>query len=167
MIDNELFQKLIAPFSAEDHKDRVLPGRSGEKWFYIPWRTIRKRLLEVCPEWQIAWSDPFYLNDPSQKNYCVVRCTITINGVAREGLGNSEIEQISSKGNDMSRGTPIERAKADAFKEAAEAFGIAAYLHDQEYVVKYLQSQRDGRGIKRYHDNQEIQAGARGRKILG
>lgn len=48
----------------------------------------------------------------------------------------------------MNRGTAIERATADAFKIAAEAFGVGAYLDNQEFVVKYLQSKGDGRGVR-------------------
>lgn len=60
--------------------------------------------------------------------------------VQREGVGNSE----ATKG----YGTPVERATADAFKNAAESFGVGAYLDNQEFVVKHLQSKGDGRGFQ-------------------
>lgn len=136
---SDIISQLKQPFDAADHKDRDLPG--GGKWFYIPWQKIRDRLDEVYPGWEMEWGQPQYID-----KYCMVSCTLTIAGVKRQEIGNAQIEILSSKGNDMSRGTPIERAKADAFKNAAEAFGVGAYLDDQKFVTKWLQQQRDGRG---------------------
>lgn len=62
----------------------------------------------------------------------------------------------------MSRGTPIERATADAFKNAAEAFGIARYLDDQVKTVNLLHKQGDGRAYKFAKENEQIEVGARG-----
>jgi len=70
---------------------------------------------------------------------------ITIARISREAVGNAKITQLSKSGNDMSRGTPIERAIADAFKNAAESFGVAAYLDDQKFVIRYLKSKEDSR----------------------
>jgi len=74
-----------------------------------------------------------------------MRIAVTIAGVSREAIGNAKIQQLSKSGNEMSRGTPIERAIADAFKNAAESFGVGAYLDDQEYVVRYLHNKNDPR----------------------
>lgn len=121
----EILPKLKAKFPPEAHKERELPG--GKKtWWYVPWQLIRDRLDEVCPDWQVDYGEPQYLD-----KYCHISCTLTICGVSRKAVGNAQIELISGKGNDMARGTPIERAIADAFKGAAEAFGIAAYLDEQ------------------------------------
>jgi len=136
----EILNELKKPFPAADHRIRDLPG--GKQWVYIKWQKIRDRLDLVCPDWQMHYSEPNYLGE-----YCHVRCRLTIAGVSREALGNAKIAEISSKGNDMSRGSPIERAIADAFKNAAESFGVGAYLDDQEFVAKYLKSQGDNRGI--------------------
>ncbi len=106
------------------HKDRDLPG--GGRWWYLPWQTIRAYLDEVCPDWQVLYSDPIYLD-----KFCVVTCTLSLCGVSRQGVGSAPIELISSKGKDMARGNPIERAIADSFKNAAEQFGIGAYLDEQ------------------------------------
>jgi hypothetical protein len=118
-----------------------LPG--GKQWVFIPWQKIRSRLNQACPDWQISYSEPSYLGD-----FCHVRCSITIAGVTRQALGNAKIAELSKSGNEMGRGTPIERAVADAFKNAAESFGVAAYLDDQNYVIGYLKSQGDMRGVK-------------------
>ncbi len=68
-------------------------------------------------------------------------------GVNWEALGNAKIAEISSKGNDMSRGSPIERAIANAFKNATEAFGVSTCINDQKLVINYLKSQSDNRGL--------------------
>jgi len=138
MTIEEAIEKLKQPFPPEDHEIRDLPG--GKSGFNIRWQKIRSRLHHGCPDWQVTYTDPNYLED-----YCYIKCTITIAGVSREAVGNAKIQQISSAGKDMSRGTPIERAIADAFKNAAECFGVGAYLDDQEYVVRYLHSKGDDR----------------------
>jgi hypothetical protein len=136
----EIITELKQPFAAADHHIRDLPG--GKQWVYIKWQTIRARLNEVCPDWQMNYSDPNYLGE-----FCHVRCRLTIAGVTREALGNAKIAEISKSGNDMGRGSPIERAIADAFKNAAEAFGVGAYLDDQQFVIRHLKNQGDNRGM--------------------
>jgi len=152
----EILKQLKTPFPPEQHQDRSLPG--GGRWFYIPWQNIRERLDEICPEWQMSWTEPSYVGD-----FCCISCTITICGISRQAPGNAQIQLLSSSGKDMSRGTPLERATADAFKNAAEAFGIARYLDDQPFVVGYLKSKGDMRGYKYHHENAQIEAGARGK----
>jgi hypothetical protein len=151
----EILLELKKPFRPEQHQERQLPG--GGRWFYITWQDIRERLDEVCPEWSCTWTEPIYIGD-----YCHISCTITICNVSRQAPGNAPIELISSKGKDMARGTPIERATADAFKNAAEAFGIARYLDDQVKTVNLLHKQGDGRAYKFAKENEQIQVGARG-----
>jgi hypothetical protein len=65
----------------------------------------------------------------------------------------------------MSRGTPIERATADAFKNAAEAFGVARYLDDQKLTASLMHKQGDYRASKFAKENEEIEVGARGKSI--
>jgi hypothetical protein len=151
----EILLELKKPFRPEQHQERQLPG--GGRWFYITWQDIRERLDEVYPEWSCTWTEPIYIGD-----YCHISCTITICNVSRQAPGNAPIELISSKGKDMARGTPIERATADAFKNAAEAFGIARYLDDQVKTVNLLHKQGDGRAYKFAKENEQIQVGARG-----
>ena len=129
----ETIKELKKPFPAADHQERTIPGNS--RWFYIPWQKIRDRLDDVCPGWSVVYSDPI-----SCDGLTVVRCRLAIDGVSREGVGNSD--------NGKGYGTPVERATADAFKNAAEAFGVGAYLDNQDFVVRYLQSQGDGRGVQ-------------------
>lgn len=154
----EIVAHLKQPFPIASHKERSLPG--GSRWFYVPWQDIRDRLDEACPNWEVSYSEPKYLGD-----YCHITCTITIEKVSRSAPGNAPIQLLSNSGKDMSRGTPIERAIADAFKNASEAWGVARYLDDQAFVIKYMQSKGDMRGYKYATENNQIEAGVRGRPI--
>jgi Rad52/22 family double-strand break repair protein len=141
----EIIAELKKPFPASAHKERKLPG--GDRWFYIPWQLIRERLDEVYPEWEVFYSDPVYLGDVTNEktHLCSVRCGIKLGDFTRWGIGNAPLVLLSRDGNDMTRGTPIERATADAFKNAAETWGIAAYIDDQIEVSRILQRSGDGR----------------------
>lgn len=154
MIDQELLTSVIRDlktwFPPELHRERELKG--GGKWFFVPWQAIRDRLDEVVPSWECAYTSPMYLD-----KYCVVTCSITILGITRQAIGNAEIELLSNSGKDMSRGTSIERAIADAFKNAAEAWGIARYLDEQTDpnakadFIRYMQKSGDGRAAAWHH----------------
>jgi hypothetical protein len=116
MIDRELQEKLKAPFPVADHKERSLPG--GGRWFFIPWQKIKERLDECAPDWQVKYSDPVIAGE-----LVVIRCKMTINGISREGVGNSDAFKERTSGGNYKFGSPIECATADAFKNAAELFG--------------------------------------------
>ncbi|HEY9644310.1 MAG TPA: Rad52/Rad22 family DNA repair protein [Coleofasciculaceae cyanobacterium] len=149
----DIITQLKAWFPPEVHKERDLPG--GGKWFYIPWQLIRERFDEVCPDWEVSYSAPSYLGD-----YCAITCTITIGSISKQGVGNADIMLLSSSGKNMARGTPIERATADAFKNAAEAWGVGRYLDEQTDpktkadFVRYMQHAGDGRAADFHHRNQ-------------
>jgi len=140
----ELLVDLKKPFPAADHKERALPG--GGRWFFIPWQRMRDRLDEVCPDWQVVYSDPVIAGE-----LVVIRCKLTICNVTREGVGNSDAFKERTSSGNYKFGSPIECATADAFKNAAESFGIGAYIDDQDFVVRYLQSKGDGRGVQFAH----------------
>lgn len=148
----EISEKLKEPFRPEQHQDRPLPG--GKRWLYVTWQDIRERLDEVYPQWQCTWTEPTYIGD-----YCYISCTLTIAGVSRQAPGNAQIEMLSSSGKDMGRGTPIERAVADAFKNAAEAFGVARYLDDQKLTAQIMSKKGDYRAAKFAKENEDIDAG--------
>lgn len=139
----QVLEELKKPFPAADHKERELPG--GGRWFFIPWQRIRDRLDVVCPgAWQVNYSDPVVAGD-----YMVIRCRLNICGITREGVGNDKAyPELNERGKAKTIGAPPERATADAFKNAAEQFGIGAYLDDQKFVVNYLQRNGDGRGTQ-------------------
>ncbi|MEA5578646.1 hypothetical protein [Anabaena sp. UHCC 0451] len=155
---HEILAELKKPFKPTQHQERPLPG--GGRWFYITWQDIRERLDEVYPEWSCTWTEPVFIGD-----YCFISCTISIAGVSRQAPGNAPIQLLSSNGKDMSRGTPIERATADAFKNAAEAFGVARYLDDQRLTASLMHKQGDYRASKFARENEEIALGARGSPI--
>jgi hypothetical protein len=152
---NQIIEELKKPFKPHQHEERKIPG--GGRWLYVPWQHIRERLDEVYPQWSCTWGNPYYLDD-----YCFVKCEITIAGISREAIGNAPIQLISNEGKNMARGTPIERAIADAFKNAAENFGVARYLDDQKLTAALLQKQGDLRAYKYAKENEEIEVGARG-----
>lgn len=149
----EIQQALKEWFPPEAHSDRALPG--GGKWLYLPWQVIRDRLDQVAPFANISYSMPIYLGD-----YCSITCTIEILGVSKQGVGNAKIMELSNNGKDMSRGTPIERATADAFKQACENWGCGRYLDLQAdpktkaNFIRYMQSRNDGRAAKYHHQNE-------------
>lgn len=149
----EIIAKLKKPFAPEDHKDREI-GNKGQLWFYITWQKIRERVEEIDPNYLQKFDAPNYLGD-----YCYISCTLTIHGVSRQAIGNAKIELISKAGNNMERGNCIERAIADAFKNAAESFGVGAYLDDQNAVIKVLSAVGDSRAYKYARDQQQVSAG--------
>lgn len=148
----EIIDKLKAPFKPDQHKDRKLKG--GGNWFYIPWQLIRDRVEEVDPSYSQEFGSPQYLD-----KFCFVTCTLTIYGISRQAIGNAEIELISQTGNNYERGNAIERAIADAFKNAAESFGVAAYLDDQDAVIRIMSRSGDQRAYKYVKDQEQISAG--------
>ena len=135
-MNDEQIKALIQPFLPAEHKERKLPG--GGRWLFVPWQTIRTRIHKCDPSWTVTYSDPIICGDCT-----VIRCQLTIHCITREGVGNS-IAYPDKKG----YGTPVEIACADAFKNAAENFGIAAYLDNQEYTIKLLQKHGDNRAFK-------------------
>jgi hypothetical protein len=134
---NRLMQELREAFLPSEHKDRVIKG--GGTWYYVPWQTILKRLNKVCGyQWEVSWGFPAF---DHEANTCVVHCTITICGVSRQNIGDAEIIERNKDGKVVhSRGTPIDRAKAAAFKNAAEMFGICSYLDEQISDKKRFES---------------------------
>lgn len=146
--------KLREPFRPEEHSERKLKG--GGNWLYVPWQYIRRRIETLAPDYEFSFTDPLYVGE-----YCTIRCSMTIEGITRTAIGNAEIELLSSTGKDMSRGTPIERAVADAYKNAAEAFGVGAYLDDQtadarKFAALHLNKKGDGRLVKEMMRSGEI-----------
>jgi hypothetical protein len=122
VLSPELKQKLKAVLPIDCHELRDLPG--GGIYAYIAWQQVRNRLDDIC-DFQIEFNDPVIVDD-----VCCIRCTIAIEGVKRQGLG---VCQVNKKG---IRGTFVESAVADAFKNAAEQFGVGAYLDQKMWQDK-------------------------------
>lgn len=154
----DILDKLQAPFLPEEHKERKIPG--GGRWLFVPWQTIRERLNKVAGvHWEVRYDQPVVVAD-----YLSVKCRLIICGVVREGIGNDKaFPELNESGKAKTFGAPIENATADAFKNAAEQFGIAAYLDDQKKTIALLNRQGDGRAFKYAKENEWIEAGAMGR----
>ena len=152
---SEILPQLSAKFPVEDHKERQLPGGAGT-WYYIPWGTIRRRLNDLIPdEWSVTFDDPQFIGQ-----LCYVKCTLTICGVSRQGIGAVPVEIVSSSGKNAERGNAVERGIAEAFKNAAEYFDIATYLDEQADpktkadFVRYMQRSGNGKAALNYHRNE-------------
>lgn len=130
-----ILAELKKPLPASVHEFREIPG-SNKKWIYLSWQTVRDRLDEVYPEWMSDYSEIQYLD-----NNAICRCAITILGIRKEAIACVPISVISSNGKEMTRGNPPDRLAAEAFKNAAEAWGIGRYLDDQTFTICYLWEQ--------------------------
>ena len=154
----DILPQLTAWFPSEAHKDRKLPG--GGKWFYLPHQAIRDRLNEICPaDWNEELKGPFLSG-----NETVMICRLTICGVTREGIAdNKTFPELNDDGKEKIIGSPVINAARHAFRDAAEQFGIGAYLDDQkknrDRFVKYMQKQHDGRAYKAAYDNGWVENG--------
>jgi len=125
MLSPELKKTLRDFLPVDSHEIRDLPG--GGKYAFISWQNVRSHLDSIC-NFEVEFSDPILIDD-----LCTIRCTISIEGVRRQGMG---VCSVVKKG---IRGTFVESAIADAFKNAAEQFGVAAYLDSPDVQAK-LQS---------------------------
>ncbi|MBD2492604.1 Rad52/Rad22 family DNA repair protein [Aulosira sp. FACHB-615] len=124
--------ELKKPFPASYHQIRELPGKGF--WAFLPHQIIRQRLDEIAPEWQSDFSAMEVVGVD-----VVCRCGITILGIRKEAIGSVPLVAATNKeGKDVSRGSAADRVAAEAFKNAAEMWGVGAYLDDQGYVATYL-----------------------------
>jgi hypothetical protein len=131
----EILPALQTYFEVSEHKERPIPG--GKKWFYVPHQCITERLNKVCPgDWHTRVVHPQAMGD-----YSCVYVELTICGVTRTGVGDDKMLADDRK----MVGTPAVRAFRSAFKDAAEQFGIAAYLdaqkgNDRQKFLNYMLS---------------------------
>jgi len=130
----DILPKLHDWFAVEDHRERTIKG--GGRWYYISHQTIRDRLNEVCPgQWSTDYDGPHMIDGEP-----IYHCRLTICGVTRTGIGDKSNEPSPY-------GTAAQRAFRKAFTDAAEQFGIGAYLDEQtsektkRSFIKYMQSQ--------------------------
>ncbi|MEH1902491.1 MAG: Rad52/Rad22 family DNA repair protein [Nostoc sp.] len=148
----EILPKLQDWFAPEEHKDRTLRG--GGRWFYVPHQSITQRLNAVCPgHWHTKVNSTNIAGD-----YTVVMVELTICGVTRTGIGDDKtFPEVNDQGKAKIIGTPPVRAFRSAFKDAAEQFGICAYLDDQKdkrnEFAKYMTKKGDGRATQFITDN--------------
>lgn len=134
----QLKQQLKAFLPPEKHQFRTLKG--GGEWIYLHWRDLRDHIDNVAENWTTDYTEPITYTTGSQ-SYCVIKCHLTIENNLRTGIGSVETEILNQYGKDVTRGNPIDRAKAEAFRNASEEFGVGLYIQDQEVVCRYLISQ--------------------------
>ncbi|MFK0733707.1 MAG: Rad52/Rad22 family DNA repair protein [Gloeotrichia echinulata GP01] len=148
----EILPQLQEWFAPEEHKDRTLPG--GGRWFYVPHQSITQRLNAVCPgHWHTKVNSTNIAGD-----YTVVMVELTICGVTRTGIGDDKtFPELNEQGKAKVIGTPPVRAFRSAFKDAAEQFGICAYLDDQKAkrneFAQYMAKKGDQRANKFITEN--------------
>lgn len=160
---DEIKEQLKEWFPAEAHKERKLPG--GGKWFYIPHQLIVTRLNEICfGYWHDDYKPPIISGD-----YLTVYCQLTICGVTRTGVADSKTyPELNEDGKEKIIGSPAVNTSRHAFRDAAEKFGVGAYLDSQkgkgrDAFVKYMTGRGDGRAAKFAQENEWIQAGVMGK----
>ncbi len=127
----QIISELKKPLAPELHQIRDLPG--GGKWVYVSWQAMRERIDQVCPDWTLDYSEITTI-----ENQAFCKCGLTILGVRKEAFGNVTISVKSAQGKEMTRGSFGDRVVAEAFKNAAEQWGLCRYLDDQINTVKYL-----------------------------
>lgn len=129
---NDLYPELIAPFPPEAHKERVIGrDRQGKTtyWVYLPWQAIRDRLIQVVGVQGFIFETTGYWLDESGNP--VIQVRLNILGVVKEALGFHTAHE-------KFQGNKSQVTLADAYKNAAEEFGIGAYIDDQPFVIRYL-----------------------------
>lgn len=161
----EIKDQLSAWFPPEAHKERKLPG--GGKWFYVPHQIIIARLNEICyGYWQDDYKQPIISGD-----YLTVYCQLTICGVTRTGVADSKTyPEINDEGKEKIIGSPVVNTTRHAFRDAAERFGVGAYLDSQkgkgrDAFVQYMSGKGDKRAAQFAQENEWVEAGAMGRPI--
>lgn len=150
----EILPALQTYFEVSEHKERPIPG--GKKWFYVPHQCITERLNKVCPgDWHTR-----VVHAQAMGDYSIVYVELTICGVTRTGVGDDKMLADDRK----IVGTPAVRAFRSAFKDAAEQFGIAAYLDDQtgnarQKFINHMLRKGDSKAHKLNQNNESIDAG--------
>lgn len=141
----DVLAQLTDWFPVEDHKERTIKG--GSKWYYIPHQAIRDRLNEICPgEWSTEYEGPHLIDGEP-----IYHCRLTICGITRTGIGDKSNEPSPY-------GTSAQRAFRKAFVDAAEQFGIGAYLDEQtsektkRSFIRHMQQSGNGKAAVFYQE---------------
>jgi hypothetical protein len=149
---SDISKELSAWLPVEAHEERKIKG--GGTWYYIPHQAIRDRLNEICPgEWETE-----YVEVNPIEGSPIYFCKLKICGVTRTGIGDKSNESSPF-------GTGAQRAFRKAFTDAAEQFGIGAYLDEQsdrktkQGFIQYMQNKGNGRAAVHYHENERIENG--------
>lgn len=158
----DIKEQLFAWFEPEDHKTRRLKG--GGSWVYLSHQVIRDRLNEVCfGYWNDEYSEPTLTG-----NTTTVMCRLTICGVTRTGIADDKtFPELNDDGKEKIIGSVVVNVSRHAFRDAAEKFGIGAYLDSQKgSTQKAFMQYMTKRGDRRIQDftkgNEYVEAGAKG-----
>jgi hypothetical protein len=164
MILDDIKEQLEAWFPPELHKVRKLPG--GGRWFYLPHQAIMARLNQVCySHWSDNYNPPIVSGD-----YVTVFCQLTICGVTRTGIADSKTyPELNDEGKEKIIGTPVVNTTRHSFRDAAERFGVGAYLDEQkgkgkERFIQYMNSKGDKRAQEFNQENEWKEAGVMGER---
>jgi hypothetical protein len=116
LLDSQMINDLCDPFhpSLVEWKPQAV-SKDGKRALAVPYidaRHYQQRLDQVSPGWHSAYE--FIKPDGS-----LVRCRLTIAGVTREEVGES----------DASDNNTATSAVAQSFKRACTAFGVGRYLY--------------------------------------
>lgn len=130
----QIQKELRQPLPPVAHKIRELPGTS-DLYIYLPWQTVRDRLEEVVPDYNLDFDDPVY---DHTTNLVSIKATIEILGIKKSAIAATRISIFSKKGNNAEIGHCIDRLHAEAIKNAGEAWCIGRYLDEQVSVYKML-----------------------------
>jgi len=141
----DILAQLTDWFPVEDHKERQIKG--GSRWYYLPHQAIRDRLNEVCAgQWSTEYEGPHLIDGEP-----IYHCRLTICGITRTGIGDKSNEPSPY-------GTAAQRAFRKAFVDAAEQFGIGAYLDEQtsektkRNFIRYMQQSGNGKAAVLYQE---------------
>lgn len=130
--EEELRERLRAPFDSRVLRDL---SKGGKKFTYIPWPEVAERLDDCLGVlgWSReckSWRDQ---HDPEEViGWC--RLTITFQGKTstREASAGVKVKRYSEKsenaGKPLDLGDDFKSAESDAFKKAAQAFGVGRDL---------------------------------------
>lgn len=115
---------LKAPFPLEVHSIREgnkVRGGKGIQWFvYVDKTEVEKRLNEVFPG---EWGSTVPVLYPTQSGFAAT-IGITIRGITRGNTGEDSNGMEKAKG-----------ATTDAFRRAANEWGISMYIYDMDFSI--------------------------------
>lgn len=128
-LTKEILKALAAPFPERAinwKPGKVMETKQGPRALamaYLDARNIQERLDSVVGgHWEFHW-EPL-IADPRPDEPKAVKGTLTIMGVSREDVGETEVDKRSSLSNTW------KAAVSDALKRCAVHFGIGRYLYD-------------------------------------
>lgn len=137
MTKTNVYQQLSEQFPKE--MERTL-NKGGANLTYIPVSEVHNRMNKVIglENWSLKVQNYVEIGDS-----IVAHVTITaiIDGkeVQRDGVGGQKIKRIKATGLALDYGDEVKGAVSDAFKKAAQTFGVGLYLARSEDAMEIEQ----------------------------